>query len=84
MGAHFHYTESQVSAIINGFLNTVNCDSSTRFFRRLSDRTKFKNVIEEALKDPRNKDRFKIVDWLEVNPASVHHGGANSYYEAAL
>jgi hypothetical protein len=32
MGAHFHYTESQVSAIINGFLNTVNCDSNTRFF----------------------------------------------------
>ena len=89
IGAHFHYTESQVSPIINGCLNTVNYDSNTQLLWKLSDRTKFKNLIKEALGDPGNKDRPKIVDWLEVNPASimkhpyvvacVHHGGANSY-----
>jgi hypothetical protein len=94
MGTHFHYTESQVNAIINGFLSAANHDSNTQLLWKLSDKAKFANLIEEALKDPRDKDRFRIVDWLEVDPASImkhpnvvayiHHGGANSYYEAAL
>ena len=45
-------------------------------------------MIEEALKNPRDKDRFRIVDWLEADPASImkhlnvvaciYHGGATS------
>ena len=93
-GAYFHYTKSQVNAIINGFLRAANHDLNTHFLWKLSDKAKIANVIEEALKDPRDKDRFRIFDWLEADPASImkhpnvvaciHHGGANSYYEAAL
>jgi hypothetical protein len=46
-----------------------------------------------ALGDAWNEGRVKIVEWLEVDPAhllmlegvvvSVHHGGANAYFEAA-
>lgn len=46
-----------------------------------------------ALGDAWNEDRVKIVEWLEVAPAhllmlegvvvSVHHGGANAYFETA-
>jgi len=94
MGTHFHYTESQVKAIIGGFLGGINHDSNTQLLWKLSDKSKFESLIEETLKDTRDKERFKIVDWLEADPASImkhpniiayiHHGGANSYFEAAL
>jgi hypothetical protein len=94
MGTHFYYTESQVNAIINGFLGAVDHHSDTQLLWKLSDKAKFENLIDVALKDPRDKDRFKIVDWIEADPVSVmkhpnviayiHHGGANSYFEVAL
>ena len=94
MGTHVYYTESRVKAVINGFLGGINHDSNTQFLWKLSEKSKFESLIEETLKDPRDKDRFKIVDWLEADPASImkhpnviayiHHGGANSYFEAAL
>ena len=94
MGTHFYYTESQVKAIINGFLSGINHDSNTQILWKLSDKSKFEGLIEDELKDPRDKERFKIVEWFEVDPASImkhsnviayiHHGGANSYYEVAL
>jgi hypothetical protein len=86
-GTHFHHTESRVNVVIDGFLSAANHDSDTQFF-------KFENVTEEALKNPRDNDRFRIVDWLEAEPASImkhqkvvaciYHGGANSYQKAAL
>jgi len=94
MGTHFYYTESQVKAVINGFLGGINHDSNTQFLWKLSGKSKFESLIEEVLKDPRDKERFKIVDWFEADPASImghrnviafiHHGGANSYFEVAL
>jgi hypothetical protein len=94
MGTHFHYSESQVKAVIDGFLGAITHDSNTQFLWKLSDKSKFDDLIEEALKNPRDKDRFKIVEWLEADPASImkhpnviawiHHGGANSYFEGAL
>ena len=94
MGTHFHHTESQVKAVISGFLSGINHDSDTQLLWKLSNKSNFEGLIEEALKDPRDKERFKIVDWFEADPASImkhpnviayiHHGGANSYYEGAL
>ena len=94
MGTHFHYTESQVEAIISGFLSAISQDSNTQFLWKLFGRSKFESLTEEALKNLRDKERFKIVDWFGVDPASivkhpnvvayVHHGGADSYYEVAL
>ena len=94
MGTHFHYTESQVKAVISGFLGGINHGSNTQFLWKLPDKSKFESPIEEVLKDPRDKARFKIVDWLEADPASImkhpnivayiHHGGANTFYEVAL
>ena len=94
MGTHFRYTESQVKTIISGFLSVVNHDSGTQFLWKLPSKPKFEGLIEEALKNPKDKERFRIVDWLEADPASImkhpnviayiHHGGANSFYEVAL
>jgi len=68
MGTHFHYTESQVKAVISGFLSAINHDSNTQFLWKLSDRSRFEGLIEGALEDPKDKERFKIVDWLEADP----------------
>lgn len=94
MGTHFHYSESQVKAVIKGFLGAVARDSNTQFLWKLSGKHKFEKLIDDALRDPRDRERFKIVDWLDADPASimkhpnmiawVHHGGANSYFEGTL
>ena len=94
MGAHFFFTETLVKAVINGFLSAVNHDSDVQFLWKLPNKAKFEDLIEDALKDSRDRERFKIVDWLEANPSSVmkhpnvvayiHHGGPNSYYRVAL
>jgi hypothetical protein len=94
MGTHFHYSESQVEAVIQGFLNSVNHGSDTQLLWKLPDKPKFENVIKEALRDRRDRERFRIIEWFDADPASVmkhpsvvawiHHGGANSYFEGAL
>ena len=94
MGTHFYYSESQVKAVINGFLGSVPHNSNIQFLWKLSDKSRFEDLLEEALKDPRDGDRFRIVDWLVADPASImkhpnvvawiHHGGANSYFEGTL
>ena len=94
MGTHFRYSESQVKAVIGGFLGAIAQDSDTQFLWKLSDKSKFESIIQEELKDPRDKQRFRIVNWFESDPVSimkhpnivayVHHGGANTFFEAAL
>lgn len=93
MGTHYRYTESQVRAIIGGFLGAVGHDSGVQLFWKLSGKDGFKNLLDELLIDPKDRERFKIVDWIQADPSavmshrnvvvSIHHGGANSYYEAA-
>ena len=93
MGTHYHYTESQVRAIVDGFLGAVGHDSRIQFFWKLSGKDRFEGVIDGLLANPKDRERFRIVDWIDADPAavmdhpnvvaSIHHGGANSYYEAA-
>jgi hypothetical protein len=50
--------------------------------------------LKEVLGREMDEDRVRVVGWLEAEPAavlttgrvvcSVHHGGANSYYEAVV
>ena len=94
MGTHFYYSESQVKAVILGFLSAIPHDSGAQILWKLPNKSEFEDSIEEVLKDPRDRDKFRIVDWLEADPTSlmkhpnvvvwIHHGGANSYFEGAL
>ena len=94
MGTHFHYSESQVKAVVLGFLSAVGHSSDAQLLWKLPNKSEFEDFLEKVLKDPRHRDRFRIVDWLEADPASimkhpnvvawVHHGGANSYFEGTL
>ena len=94
MGTHFYYSESQVKAVIDGFLSAVGHGSNTQILWKLPKKSNFEGTIGEALKNSRDRARFKIVDWIEADLASVmkhrnvvvwiHHGGANSYFEGTL
>lgn len=55
MGTHFHYTESQVKAVIDGFLSAVSHDSNTQFLWKLLNPAKFEHPIQEALKHQRDR-----------------------------
>jgi len=92
MGSHFKYSETQVRNTLRGFITGTS--ATDQVFWKLPDKAKFQDVIDEELENERVKERFRIVDWIGVDPgevmkhenvvAYVHHGGANSYHEAAL
>lgn len=92
MGTHFTYTRAQVRAVLRGFLTAL--DFKTRVLWKLPQHSSFKDIIDELLPGAEDKGRFMILDWIPVDPFSimthknvvtlVHHGGANSYFEAAL
>ena len=92
MGTHFTYTETQVRAVLRGFLTAL--DLKTRVLWKLPQLSSFEHIIDELLPGSEGKERFMIVDWIPVDPFSVmthknvvmliHHGGANPYFEAAL
>lgn len=91
MGAHFHYSEVQVRNTLRGFI--AGTSSTDQVLWRLHDKANFQHILEEELENERVKERFRIVDWIEADlgevmkhknvVAFVHHGGANSYFEAA-
>ena len=92
MGSHFKYSETQVRNVLRAFITGTS--PTNQVFWKLPDKAKFQDVIDEELENEQVKERFRIVDWIDVDPgevmkhenvvAHVHHGGANSYYEAAL
>ena len=92
MGTHFTYTKAQVRAVLRGFL--IALDPKTRVLWKLPRHSSFNDIIDELLPGGDDKERFKVVDWIPVDSFSVmahrnvvvlvHHGGANSYFEAAL
>jgi UDP:flavonoid glycosyltransferase YjiC (YdhE family) len=92
MGTHFTYTKAQVRAVLRGFLSALH--PKARVLWKLPRHSSFKGIIDELLSTIEEKERFMILDWIPVDPFSimthrnvmalVHHGGANSYFEAAL
>ena len=91
MGTHFCYSKAQVRNAIRGFI--AGTSSTDQVLWKLYEKAKFQHILDEELRNERVKERFRIVDWIDVDPgevmrhknvvAYVHHGGANSYYEAA-
>jgi hypothetical protein len=91
MGTHFRYSEAQVRNTIRGF--RAGTSSTDQVLWKLPGMAKFKHILDEELENEGKKERFRIVEWIDADPgevmrhgnvvAYVHHGGANSYYEAA-
>ncbi|KAF9779593.1 hypothetical protein BJ322DRAFT_1167873 [Thelephora terrestris] len=60
---------------------------------KVRNMVKFQHILDEELENERVKERFRIVEWINVDPgevirnenvvACVHHGGASSYFETA-
>ena len=91
MGSHFRYSDAQVRETIRAFV--AGTSPTDQVFWKLPDKAKFQHILDGELENERVKERFRIVDWVDADPgeimrhenvvAYVHHGGANSYYEAA-
>ena len=91
MGTVFCYSESQVRNTLRGFIAGIL--STDQVLWKLRDKAKFQHILDEELANEQVKERFRVVDWIDADPgevmkhknvvAYVHHGGANSYYEAA-
>lgn len=91
MGTHFHYSEAQIRNTIRAFL--AGTASTDQILWKIRNKAKHQHVIDEELEKENSKERFKLVDWIDADPgevmkhenvvAYIHHGGANSYYEAA-
>ncbi|KAJ7600414.1 hypothetical protein C8J56DRAFT_1156806 [Mycena floridula] len=90
LGSHHQYTETDVRGILGGLLTDL--PAQTQVLWKL--RGSFESLIEEMFLKHGTKsgDRFRILDWIGPDPASVlqhpnvlcsvHHGGANSFFEA--
>jgi len=91
MGTYFNYTETHVRNALRGLL--AGTSSTDQVLWKMNDKAKFQHVLDEELENKSVKERFRIVDWIDVDPgevmkhknvvAYVHHGGANTYFEAA-
>lgn len=91
MGTHFVYTEAQIRNIVKAFLASTSF--TDQILWKIRNKAKYQHILDEELESENEKDRFKIVEWIDPDPgevlrhenvvAYVHHGGANSYYEAA-
>jgi len=91
MGTHLTYSKTQVRAVLRGFLTAL--DPKTRVIWKSPQLSSFEDIIDELLPGPEDRGRFIIGDWIPVDPLSamtvknvatlIHHGGANSYFEAA-
>ena len=91
MGTHFHYSEAQIRNTIRAFV--AGTASTDQILWKIRNKAKYQHIIDEELENENLKERFKLVEWIDADPgevmkhenvvAYVHHGGANSYYEAA-
>lgn len=91
MGTHFHYSESQIRNIVRAFI--AGTSSTDQVLWKIRNKHKYQHILDEELENENLKERFKIVEWIDPDPGEVlrhenvvvyvHHGGANSYYEAA-
>jgi len=91
MGSHFHYSEAQIRSITRAF--RAGTSPTDQVLWKIRNMAKFQHILDEELENERVRERFRIVEWIDVDPgevirhenvvAYVHHGGANSYFEAA-
>lgn len=90
LGSHFEYTESDVQGILGGLLKGLT--PSVQVLWKLSGAGTWQTLLQQRLSGVPQRERFRIVDWIGPDPSavlqhpnvkcSVHHGGANSFFEA--
>jgi len=89
LGTYFKYNNDDVRNMLGGLVQGL--PARVRVLWKLNGKDRFKAIIDGVLKEEKNPERFMLVDWLEADPAgvlehsnvvcSVHHGGANSFFE---
>ncbi|KAI5894270.1 UDP-Glycosyltransferase/glycogen phosphorylase [Schizophyllum commune H4-8] len=92
LGTHCEYSEPVARRVLSGLLGGVGSD--TQILWKLPQRDALQDLFDELLTTSHDRTRVRAVTWFDAEPAAilehpnvvcyVHHGGANSYYEAAM
>jgi len=93
LGSHVASNENDADALATGLRTVLIANPDLQILWKL--RPSGRNAsfsLSDILSEPSLRDRVKVVDWLIPDPlavlqsgnvvCSVHHGGANSFYEA--
>ncbi|KAF9261535.1 UDP-Glycosyltransferase/glycogen phosphorylase, partial [Marasmius fiardii PR-910] len=82
----------QIAIGIRLMLSDSEEGGKVQFLWKLLPEPESRKALKEVISEEMEKGIVKVVDWLEVEPrvilghpnvvCSVHHGGANSYFEA--
>jgi UDP:flavonoid glycosyltransferase YjiC (YdhE family) len=89
LGTLFNYTDDYARNMLQGLVQGL--PACARVLWKLNGKFRFEAIIDEVLKEEKDPGRFRLVEWMEADPAgvlehpnvvcSVHHGGANSLFE---
>ncbi|PPQ64809.1 hypothetical protein CVT26_002641 [Gymnopilus dilepis] len=93
MGTHYNFTEELARIALSGILMGFQ-GRKMQVLWKLNDADKFTDLIQSTLHDfDHPPDTVKAAPWLDASITSIlshrnvvcfiHHGGANSYFEAA-
>ncbi|TRM60116.1 hypothetical protein BD626DRAFT_538877 [Schizophyllum amplum] len=90
MGSHIQYDAPLARRVLAGLLGGA---GNRQILWKVHERDALTELWDEMLTTQRDRERVRIVKWFEPEPAIiaehenvvcyVHHGGANSYFEAA-
>lgn len=92
LGSHFISSAIQAESIATAFASLLQKHPNVQILWKLNTRHGNDAKAKAILKPYMDQERIRIVSWLKAEPASIlqsghvrciiHHGGANSYYEA--
>lgn len=94
LGSHFRWGNQAFYGVLQGLIAGLPDGVQVIWkYPGLKDQER-KEYLENSLKGAKLLERVRVVEWLEPEPisivqhrnlvASVHHGGANSFFEACL
>ncbi|KAF3911141.1 hypothetical protein AA313_de0207751 [Arthrobotrys entomopaga] len=90
LGTHCNFYEKHAAEMLKGIRTVVDKLPGVQILWKWKEVERHAKLVDKFVGE--NNDRVKIVNWLENSPmdllktgdivCNVHHGGANSFYEA--
>ncbi|KAJ3810208.1 hypothetical protein F5876DRAFT_42254 [Lentinula aff. lateritia] len=93
LGSHVTFDHSAIRELAGGFLPLLQSHPNIQILWKLRPEGDIQNVLDECIENNADvRERVQVVQWLQSEPytilqhpnliCSVHHGGANSFFEA--
>lgn len=93
LGSHVTFDHYAIRELAGGFLPLLQSHPNIQILWKLRPEGDIQNVLDECVENNADvRGRVQVVQWLQPEPyailqhpnliCSVHHGGANSFFEA--